>query len=424
MERHNRTIKDKLLKILTDDGDKDWVSAMDGVLFAHRTATHNSTGFSPFFLLYGRHPKLPVDVGREEMTTEKDDEEFSSEYVKKVVQVMQQVHDVALDNAHEAIKVAQTRQKKQYNARHESKLKLKPGDRVLLKNLRRADRKGGKSALPWMGPYSIGEVFDNNTCSLVSETGVLAKRQNLCNIKLFRDRQDEVDDRPTDVGDLRNVSVQIDCDESSETTGDRLATLAPASWIGWLNLSYVDKTVVETQDLLNDKVIDAAMVLMKQQFPAAQNMETPLLCQTTGFSPTSAQSVQIHFDQDRHHWVTSTSTRQRVEVADSLISNNISQSLQNQLLQKYAPFVTNGTLRVFILPVDQQVNGQDCGLHAIANAVEFLEDDGNPTARYDLTSMRQHLVSCLEIGQLTPFPKSLKKRKGKQRIIKELLVTI
>ena len=44
VERQNRTIKEKLLKILGDDAHEDWPSALDGVLFAHRTARHNSTG--------------------------------------------------------------------------------------------------------------------------------------------------------------------------------------------------------------------------------------------------------------------------------------------------------------------------------------------------------------------------------------------
>ena len=79
VERQNRTIKTKLLKILGDQGER-WVSCFEGVLFAHRTAKHASTGFSPFRLLYGREPKLPVDVKYEKVSTKSKDE-FDENYV-------------------------------------------------------------------------------------------------------------------------------------------------------------------------------------------------------------------------------------------------------------------------------------------------------------------------------------------------------
>jgi hypothetical protein len=62
VERQNRTIKQSLLKILEQDHKEDWPNVLDGVLFAHRTARHKSPGFSPYKLLYGREPVLPIDV--------------------------------------------------------------------------------------------------------------------------------------------------------------------------------------------------------------------------------------------------------------------------------------------------------------------------------------------------------------------------
>ena len=59
-ERQNRTINDSLEKIL-EENPKEWPNVIQGVLFAHRVSVHYSTKFSPFFILYNRHPTLPID---------------------------------------------------------------------------------------------------------------------------------------------------------------------------------------------------------------------------------------------------------------------------------------------------------------------------------------------------------------------------
>jgi len=141
-------------------------------------------------LLYGREPKLPIDVNLSSHASV-DEEEFSIEYVKHVVDVMQKIRDAAINEAHKAIDIAQEKQRKQYNSRHQPKDPLKEGDRVLLKNLKRSDRKGGKATLPWLGPYTILEVFHNNTCRLSSQSGELAKKYNLCNLKRYHDISSE-----------------------------------------------------------------------------------------------------------------------------------------------------------------------------------------------------------------------------------------
>ena len=60
-ERQNRTIKDSLVKIL-EENPKEWPNVIQGVLLRHRVSVHYSTKFSPFFLLYTRHPTLPIDI--------------------------------------------------------------------------------------------------------------------------------------------------------------------------------------------------------------------------------------------------------------------------------------------------------------------------------------------------------------------------
>lgn len=61
VERFNGTLKG-LLWSYCQENPRNWLACLDQVLFAYRTTVHSSTGYSPFFLRYGTHPRLPVDV--------------------------------------------------------------------------------------------------------------------------------------------------------------------------------------------------------------------------------------------------------------------------------------------------------------------------------------------------------------------------
>ena len=39
-----------------------YVKDCNGVIFAHGVSRHTATKYSPFFLLYNRHPILPIDI--------------------------------------------------------------------------------------------------------------------------------------------------------------------------------------------------------------------------------------------------------------------------------------------------------------------------------------------------------------------------
>ncbi|KAF0751827.1 Integrase catalytic domain-containing protein [Aphis craccivora] len=61
VERQNRTIKNCLLKILQENV-LQWPYILQGVLFAHRTVQHSSTGYTPFKMLYQCDATLPIDI--------------------------------------------------------------------------------------------------------------------------------------------------------------------------------------------------------------------------------------------------------------------------------------------------------------------------------------------------------------------------
>ena len=61
VERLNRVIKEAL-RTMCDANQKDWPDHLDSIAFAYRTAVQESTGLSPYQLLFGRQPVLPVDI--------------------------------------------------------------------------------------------------------------------------------------------------------------------------------------------------------------------------------------------------------------------------------------------------------------------------------------------------------------------------
>ena len=59
VERFNRTLTDMLAKKVEKNG-RDWDKHLPYVLYAYRANRQESTQESPFYLLYGRDPQLPV----------------------------------------------------------------------------------------------------------------------------------------------------------------------------------------------------------------------------------------------------------------------------------------------------------------------------------------------------------------------------
>jgi hypothetical protein len=65
--------------------------------------------------------------------------------------------------------------------------------------------------------------------------------------------------------------------------------------------------------------------------------------------------------------------------------------------------------------IHKQTNSIDCGLYAIANAVEYCLTGytGGLHIKFDQKYMRDHLISCLEKNQFRPFPKCYMSKKSK-----------
>ena len=59
-ERMNRTLLN-MVKTLGQKEKQNWPKHLAKLAFAHNVTVSKSTGFSPYFLMFRRNPRLPVD---------------------------------------------------------------------------------------------------------------------------------------------------------------------------------------------------------------------------------------------------------------------------------------------------------------------------------------------------------------------------
>ena len=60
-ERFNRTLI-SMLGTLPEEFKSEWVNHVNMLTYAYNCTRSNATGFSPYYLLYGQHPLLPIDI--------------------------------------------------------------------------------------------------------------------------------------------------------------------------------------------------------------------------------------------------------------------------------------------------------------------------------------------------------------------------
>ena len=127
-ERFNRTLLG-MLRTLPEEQKADWKQHLNKLVHAYNCTKSDSTGFSPYFLLFGRSPRLPIDIAFGISTTEGRGDTYP-EYARKWQEQMEEAYHRAANNARKG----RTRGKKHYDRRAKPHPLMK-GDRVLVRNM-------------------------------------------------------------------------------------------------------------------------------------------------------------------------------------------------------------------------------------------------------------------------------------------------
>jgi len=148
-ERYNRTLLD-MLGTLEQDQKKNWKKYLPNLVYAYNATKHESTGYSPFELMFGRKPKLPIDSVFHLDSDIK--ESITSDYVQELQQRLETSHDIA----NKALKKARQKQKQQFDKKAKATL-IEVGDTVLAK------------ILAYEGRHKIADRFEQKPYTVVSQ---------------------------------------------------------------------------------------------------------------------------------------------------------------------------------------------------------------------------------------------------------------
>jgi hypothetical protein len=168
-------------------------------------------------------------------------------------------------------------------------------------------------------------------------------------------------------------------------------TINPDVWLPGLGLTAKDKKTIQNNLKLDDKVINAAQTVLKQQFPGISGWQDTILSQTS-FESIPVDSVQIHHNPKRDHWVCSSSVHGNIQVFDSLFET-LSASMQIQLAECYRSAINFDVLEIEVPSVQRQSGGIDCGLFAIAFAYELASGNEHTiqSKRFEQHRMRDQM---------------------------------
>ena len=99
VERFNRTLLN-MLRTLPETQKSLWTDHLNQVVHAYNCTKNEATGFSPFYLLFGRHPRLPIDMifGIDRTGNQGSHTQYEAQWQK----AMSEAYELASKRANEA----------------------------------------------------------------------------------------------------------------------------------------------------------------------------------------------------------------------------------------------------------------------------------------------------------------------------------
>jgi hypothetical protein len=210
VERWNGTLK-TMLKRVCQEARGQWHRYINPVLFAYREVPQESTGFSPFELLYGRSVRGPGAILKQLWTkdVEVPDVKHSYQYVTELKERLEE----SLKLAQQELEKSQGRYKRQYDRRAKPR-GFRPGDKVLI--LLPTDQ--NKLLMQWKGPYVIDRAVGINDYKV--RIGTKQKTFHVNMLKKYVERDEVPEDGSQDGTDVTVATAGVIPQEEDPELGE------------------------------------------------------------------------------------------------------------------------------------------------------------------------------------------------------------
>jgi hypothetical protein len=154
IERVHKDLKASL-SAYTDRYGQNWSNYLSLITWSHNSQIHRSTGYSPYYLVFGRQPQFPTDLGLNIYLGNKNNTNFGEDLRLRL--------KVACEHAMENINKAQEVQKRDYDlAKHVKLHDITPNDLVLWYRDVVPIEERHKFSKHWKGPFHVSFIDPPN----------------------------------------------------------------------------------------------------------------------------------------------------------------------------------------------------------------------------------------------------------------------
>ena len=153
-----------MLATTINDHPASWEEHLQKVIMAYNTSVQATTGYSPFFLMFGREARLPVDLmyGSTPSSTT-----IVTEYAAQLSATLRNAYACARDNS----LTEHCRQKSYYDSQLFG-APYEAGDLVWVHNSATPKGTSRKLHCPWSGPFEIIEPLSDVTYRVKKSDGI------------------------------------------------------------------------------------------------------------------------------------------------------------------------------------------------------------------------------------------------------------
>ena len=218
---------------------------------------------------------------------------------------------------------------------------------------------------------------------------------------------------PVDDHCLYDVPIDLtDCDHMDSDSDITITNVLPSREVEQSKQPLISKQemdAIRNGNMLTDESINIGQQLLKERFPNLDGFQDTLLGETNAFSTIKRHKkfVQI-LHTGNMHWICIANTYKGkyqndvCHVYDSLnngkLSSNNKRHIASLCQYEGEKFTIN------IQPVQQQDNGVDCGLYAVAFATSLAFGDDPVKLFYNKYNLQTHFINCLLNKNMTKFP--------------------